>query len=76
MILGRNGLTSQGFIVHPGNTGGNFKKEIKIVAYVKKEMQINADDRIAQLLLCSYIKDKAVPVERTGRFGSTGKGVF
>lgn len=34
MILGRSGLTSQGFIVHPGIIDEDFKKEIKIMAYV------------------------------------------
>ena len=76
IILGRSGLTSQGFIVHPGVVDGDSKEEIKIIAYVKKEMQIDAGDRIAQLLLFPYIKIKATPVERTGAFRSFGKCVF
>lgn len=43
---------------------------------MKKEVQINARDKTAQLLLFPYIKGKATPVERTGAFGSTGKCVF
>ena len=43
------------------------------MAYVKRELQFNTGDRIAQLLLFPYIKGKAAPVERTGGFGSTGK---
>lgn len=43
---------------------------------VKKEMKINAGDRIAQLLLFPYVKCKATPVERTGAFESKGTCVF
>lgn len=42
---------------------------------VKKEMQINAGGRIAQLLF-PYIQSKAAPVERTRALGSTGKHGF
>ena len=76
IILWRSRLTSQGFIVHPGVVDGDSKEEIKIMAYVKKEMQIDTGDSIAQLLLIPYITGKAAPVERTGAFGSTGKCVF
>ena len=37
-ILGRSGLTSQGFIMHPGIIDEGGKEEIKIMAYVKREM--------------------------------------
>lgn len=63
-----------GFIVHPRII--YFKGEIKIMAYVKRELQFNIGDRIAQLPLFSYIKGKAAPVERTGEFGSTGKCIL
>ena len=46
IVLGRSGLTSQGFIVHPGITGGDSKEEIRIMAYLRKEMQIDPVDRI------------------------------
>ena len=46
------------------------------MAYVIKEMQIDAGGRIAQPLLFPYIKGKATSVERTGTFGSTGNHVF
>jgi len=75
IILGRSGSTSQGFIVHPGVVDGDSKEEIKITAYVKTEMQIDAGDRIAQLLFPD-IKGKAAPVGRTGALRSTGKHVF
>jgi len=35
MVLGRNSLTSQGLIVHPGIIDEDFKEEIKIMAYIK-----------------------------------------
>ena len=46
------------------------------MTYVKKEMQINAEDRIAHLLLIHYIKGKTILVERTGIFESTGKCIL
>lgn len=45
------------------------------MTYVKKEMQIEAEDRISQQLI-HYIKGNAVLEECTGTFGSTGKCVF
>lgn len=62
--------------MHPGIISGNSKKDKQIMIYMKKEVQINARDKTAQLLLFPYIKGKATPVERTGAFGSTGKCVF
>lgn len=61
---GRSRLTSQGFIVHPGIVDGDSKEEIRIRAYVRKEMQTDAGDRMAQLLLFPYIQGKATPVGR------------
>ena len=43
---------------------------------MKKEIQIDVGDRIAQLLLYPYINSKAALVERIGTFGSTGNHVF
>jgi hypothetical protein len=37
MILGRNSLTSQGFIMHPGIIDEDCKGGIKTVAYVKRD---------------------------------------
>lgn len=37
-------------MVHTGIVDGDSKEKIHIMAYVTKEMQINAGDRIAQLL--------------------------
>jgi hypothetical protein len=68
IILGRSGSTSQGFIKHPGIIDGDDKEEIKTMAYVRKEMQIDAEGRIVQLLF-PYIRGKATPVGRTGAFG-------
>ena len=65
IILGRSRLISQGFIVHPDILDRKSKEEIKIGTYVKKEMQINAWDRIVEMLLSPYIKEKATSVERT-----------
>lgn len=75
MILGRSGLTSQGFIVHPRIVDEVLQGEMKIMAYAKREIQFNTGDRVAKLLF-PYITGKATPVERTGGSGSTGKHVF
>jgi hypothetical protein len=45
MILGICRLTSQGFIVYPEIKDEDFKREIKIIAYVKPEMEFKAGDR-------------------------------
>jgi dUTPase len=66
IILGRSRLTSQGFIVYPGVIDEDFKGEIKIMAYIKREMQFKADDGAAQLLLFPYIKAKVTSVDRAG----------
>ena len=77
MILGR---ISQVFIVHLSTIDWNCKDKIKIMAYGRererereRERAVNAGDRIAQLLLLPYIKDKAGPMERRRGFVSTGK---
>lgn len=75
-ILVRNGLTSQGFIVHPGIVDVDSKEEIKIMVNVKKEIQIDAGDRIVQLLPFPYIKGKTAPIERTGALVSARKYMF
>jgi dUTPase len=49
IILGRSGLISQGPILHPSIVDGYSKEEISIMAYVRKEIQIDAGGRIAQL---------------------------
>ena len=47
-----------------GSIDEYFKGEIKIVAYVKVELQLNTGDRVAQLLLFPYINGKATAAER------------
>ena len=57
--------------MHPGIIDEDYedvKGEMTIMAYVKRELQFNTGDNIAQLLLFPYIKGKAVPVERTKGF--------
>lgn len=41
-ILGRSGLTSQGFVVHSGMVDEDSKEETKLMAYVEKGMQTGA----------------------------------
>lgn len=75
MVLGRSSLTSQGFTVHPEIIDEDFK-ETKIVASIKGVMQFTTSARIVQMLLFPYIKGKADPVGRPGRFGSTEKRIL
>lgn len=58
MASGRNSLASQGFIVYPGIIDEDFKGEIKIVAYVRKEMQFNTG-----LLSCYHFPMSQMDVE-------------
>lgn len=53
---------------------GKSKEETKIMAYVKKEIQIDTGDGLAQQLF--FICIKVASGERTGAFGNTGKCVF
>ena len=72
--LGNKGINFLRIYVHQSVLQrGN--KEIKFIAYAKKEMQIDIEVRSVQLLLFSY-KCKAALVEKTGAFGSTGKHMF
>jgi hypothetical protein len=48
IILRRSRLTSQGFIVYPGVVDGDSEKKAKLVANVKREMQIEAGASTAQ----------------------------
>lgn len=52
-------------VVHAGLINGNYQSEIKAMAYVKKTTQLEAGNRIAQLLSLSYHKGKAALIKRT-----------
>ena len=52
--------------MHPGSTCEDFRGEINIITYVKRELQFNAGDMFSQLLLFPYIKGKTTHVERIG----------
>lgn len=67
IVLGKGGLASQRFSVYPAVIDLDFKGAIKIMACVRREMQFNAGDGVAQLLLFPYIKAKATPVDRAGQ---------
>lgn len=63
IISGRSGLTSQDLLciqVWIHNRDGDSKEDIKTMADEEKEMQIEAGDKIVQLLLVPYIKGNAV----------------
>lgn len=58
----KNGLTSEGYIVHTGIVDGDSEEKIKLMTYIKKEIQIYTDYIIVQLLF-SYIKGKATLIK-------------
>jgi len=59
---GKNGLTSQGFVVDLGIVDrADSKEKIKIMANVEKEIRIEAGGRIGSVI--SYIKGNATPIE-------------
>jgi hypothetical protein len=66
--LGKKWINFSRIYCAPGVVDGDNKEEIKIIAYVEREMQIDEGDRITQLLLLPYIKVKAAPVEGTEIF--------
>lgn len=47
MIFRKNELTSQGFILYSRILGGEFKGDIKIMAYIKR-MNVSTGDRTVQ----------------------------
>lgn len=65
---GRSSSTSQGFIV-----GEDYKWEVKIMDYMKRTIQTEARDKIAQLFILPYFKGKAAPICRIGRFEILGR---
>jgi deoxycytidine triphosphate deaminase len=64
IILGRSRWISKGSFLYSGNIDEDFKGEIKIMSYVKREMQYNAGSRIAQLVFFSHFKGKSTPGEK------------
>jgi hypothetical protein len=69
-------VTFQGFIVHHCIVDKDSKEIIKIMAYVRKEMKIDAGHKNCSSVVISYIKGKATPVERTTALGNTEICVF
>ena len=57
--LGKKWINFSRIYCAPGIVDGDNKEEIKIIAYVEREMQTDEGDRITQLLLLPYIKVKA-----------------
>lgn len=50
---------------------------VEIMAYVKRNIQFKVGNRITQLILLPYVKDKAAPMkELGGGVGSTGRQDF
>lgn len=54
----------------------DFKGEIKSTAHIKREMQFNAGNMAARLLMFLCTEGKTVRVEMIERFECTGKCVF
>lgn len=83
-IRPRSGLAAKNSITvlnTPGTIDSDYRGEIKVILINlgNKEFQINPNDRIAQMVLCTSIKIKFEEVETlektqrgSGGFGSTG----
>lgn len=76
LIIGRSSLTLQGLSIQIGLIDSDYKQEIKIMAQSNKSFSIYKGQRIAQLLLLSYHKPNALPIQREGGFGSTGNNIY
>ena len=71
LLPGRSSLTSKGITVHPGIIDSNYKGEIQIMMSAQVLWQFKRGDKIAQLLLLTYISINSSNNVWTGRFSNT-----
>ena len=75
LILGRSSAALRGLTIIPGVIDSNYVGEILIMVSTSTTLSLLAGERIAQILL-PYHPFLALPNERTGGFGSTGRHIF
>ena len=76
LILGRSSAALRGLTIIPGVTDSDYVGEILIMVSTSTTLSLLARERIAQILLLPYHPFLALPNERTGGFGSTGRHIF
>ena len=75
LILGRSSAALRGLTIIPGVIDSDYVGEILIMVSTSTTLSLLAGERIAQILL-PYHPFLALPNERTGGFGSTGRHIF
>ena len=76
LILGRSSAALRGLTIIPGVIDSDYVGEILIMVSTSTTLSLLAGERIAQILLLPYHPFLALPNERTGGFGSTGRHIF
>ena len=75
LILGRSSAALRGLTIIPGVIDSDYVGEILIMVSTSTTLSLLAGERIAQILL-PYHPFLALPNERTGGFGSSGRHIF
>ena len=76
LILGRSSAALRGLTIIPGVIDSNYVGEILVMVSTSTTLSLLAGEHIAQILLLPYHPFLALPNERTGGFGSTGRHIF
>ena len=76
LILGRSSAALRGLTIIPGVIDPDYGGEILIMVSTSTTLSLLAGERIAQILLLPNHPFLALPNERTGGFGSTGRHIF
>ena len=76
MILGHSSASLRGLTIIPGVIDSDHVGEILIMVSTSTTLSLLAGERIALILLLPYHPFLALPNERTGGFGSTGRHIF
>ena len=76
LILVHSSAVLRGITIIPGIIDPDYVGEILIMASTSTTLSLIAGERIAQILLLPYHPFLALPNERTGGFGSTGRHIF
>ena len=76
LILGHSNAALRGLTIIPGVIDSDYVGEILIMVSTSTTLSLLAGERIAQILLLPYHPFLALPNERTGGFGSTGRHIF
>ena len=76
LVLGRNSMALRGLTIIPGVIDSDYVGKILIMVSTSTTLSLLAGEHIALILLLPYHPFLALPNERTGGFGSTGRHIF